>query len=194
MGPYLVKRPGDAFPGRRGGEGEKRRAIASHRADGWDREQLSLSRLWYTAPSTKGGTTYGQCTVHRCAGPPHGVPGFDQFDARRVSAAGPALRGGGPRASRRVAPRWETADRPPVHGVQALSAPDAGSSPVLHPHLPQNLCAPGRARTPVRHGPEQSPSMDSCPAPRPPRGAAHPWRCPCPLPHGLGPAARCLGG
>src|SRR5712691_18146 len=60
----------------------------------------------------KGGTTYGQCTVHRRAGPPHGVPGFDEFDARRVSAAGPALRGGFPRADGRVAPRWETPDCP----------------------------------------------------------------------------------
>jgi hypothetical protein len=28
----------------------------------------------------KGGTTDGQSPVQRCAGPPHGVPGFDQFD------------------------------------------------------------------------------------------------------------------
>src|SRR5712691_10220900 len=44
------------------------------------RDPLSLSRLWYTVPPTKGGITYDQCTVHRCAGPPHGVPGFDQPD------------------------------------------------------------------------------------------------------------------
>src|SRR6266446_3713583 len=55
----------------------------------------------------QGDTTYGQCTVHRRAGPPNGVPGFDQRDARRISAAGPTFRGGVPRASGGVAPRWE---------------------------------------------------------------------------------------
>jgi hypothetical protein len=39
---------------------------------------LSLSRLWYTGSPMKGGTTYGQSTVHRCAGPPHRVPGFHE--------------------------------------------------------------------------------------------------------------------
>jgi Helix-turn-helix of DDE superfamily endonuclease len=29
--------------------------------------------------------------MHRCAGAPHRVPGFHQFDPRRVSAAGPAF-------------------------------------------------------------------------------------------------------
>jgi hypothetical protein len=42
--------------------------------------QLSLSRLWYIEPPMKGGTTDGQCTVHRCAGAPHGVPGFDELN------------------------------------------------------------------------------------------------------------------
>ena len=37
----------------------------------------------------KGGTTYGQDTVHRRAGPPGGVPGFDQLDPRRVSVPRP---------------------------------------------------------------------------------------------------------
>ena len=32
-------------------------------------------------PLIQGGSTYGQSTVHGCAGPPHGVPGFDQRDA-----------------------------------------------------------------------------------------------------------------
>src|SRR5262249_54056632 len=86
-------------------------------------EHLSLSRLWYTGPPMKGGTTDGQCTVHRCAGAPHRVSGFDELAPCRVSAAGPALRGRVPGASCRVAPRWETADRPPVHGLQKLSAP-----------------------------------------------------------------------
>src|SRR5262245_3864884 len=35
---------------------------------------MSLSRLWYTGPPMQGGTTYGQCTVHRCAVAPHRVP------------------------------------------------------------------------------------------------------------------------
>src|SRR5712692_1223471 len=68
----------------------------------------------------KGGTPYGRFTIHRRAGPPNGVPGFDQRDSRRVSAAGPALRGGVPSASGGVAPRWETSNRPPVYGVQEL--------------------------------------------------------------------------
>src|SRR2546425_12529431 len=42
-----------------------------HDTDGQPAIHLSLSRLWYTVPPMKGGTTYGQCTVHRCAGPPH---------------------------------------------------------------------------------------------------------------------------
>src|SRR6266446_10852031 len=33
----------------------------------------------------------GHFTVHRRAGSPHGVLGFHEFDARRVSAAGPVL-------------------------------------------------------------------------------------------------------
>src|SRR6266567_1959672 len=36
--------------------------------------------------------------------------------------------------------------------------------------------------------------MDSRPPPRPPRGAAYPRRCPCPLSDRPGPAARCLEG
>src|SRR5262249_23028693 len=63
--------------------------------------------------SLKGGPTYGQYTVHRCAGPPDRVPGFHQPDARRVSAPRPALRGGVPSPDGRVAPRWETPVRIP---------------------------------------------------------------------------------
>src|SRR5262249_54024586 len=77
--------------------------------------ELSLSRLWYTVPPMKGGMTYGQCPVHRGAGPPDRVPQFHQLDARRVSAPRPALRGRVPSAHGRVAPRWETPDRPPVY-------------------------------------------------------------------------------
>src|ERR1700741_4677422 len=80
--------------------------------------QLSLSRLWYTGSPMKGGTTYGQSTVYRCAGPPHRVSGFHEFDPGGISDAGPALRGGVPGAHGRVASRWKTTDRSPVHGVQ----------------------------------------------------------------------------
>src|SRR5262249_32278350 len=66
---------------------------------------LSLSRLWYTGPPMKGGTTYGQCTVHRCAGPPHRVPPFHELDPGGISDAGPALRGSAPSAYGHVAPR-----------------------------------------------------------------------------------------
>ena len=45
-------------------------------------EYMSLSRLWYAVPPTIGGTTDGQYTVHRWAGSPHGVHGFDQLDTR----------------------------------------------------------------------------------------------------------------
>src|SRR5262249_5614326 len=68
-------------------------------------QQLSLSRLWYTGPPMKGGTTYGQCTVHRCAGPPHRVPRFHELDPGGISDAGPALRGSAPSAYGHVAPR-----------------------------------------------------------------------------------------
>jgi hypothetical protein len=77
--------------------------------------EVSLPRLWYTGPPMKGGIIDGQCTVHRCAGPPHRVPGCHQPDARRVSAAGPTLRGRVPSAHGRMAPRWATPDRPPVY-------------------------------------------------------------------------------
>ena len=66
---------------------------------------LSLSRLWYAVPPTKGGTPDGQYTVCRCAGAPLSIPGCDQLDAQGVSTVSPTLRDGVPRPSRRVAPR-----------------------------------------------------------------------------------------
>src|SRR5215468_6375392 len=119
-------------------------------------EFITIYGLCYTVSPMKGGTRNGLLTVHRSAVPPRRVPGFDELNPRRVSAAGPTLRSRVPRVSGDVAPRWKTADGPPVHRIQELSAPDAGRSPVLHSHLPENLCAPGGTRAPVRHGPEQS--------------------------------------
>src|SRR5215831_6763420 len=73
----------------------------------------------------KGGTPNGQCTVCRYAVPPRGVPGFHQPDARRVSAAGPALRGRIPSPYGGVVPRWEAADGPPFQHVPELSLTDS---------------------------------------------------------------------
>src|SRR5206468_2215612 len=131
-------------------------------------------------PLMKGGTTDGQCTVHRCAGPPYRVPGFDECDARRDSAVSPALRGGVPSPYGRGAPRWETPDGSPVCHVQKLPPADTRRSTVLHPGLPENLCSPGGARALVWHGPEQSPSVDARALAGATSGAAHPRRCPGP--------------
>jgi hypothetical protein len=88
--------------------------------------QLSLScflsgmmRLRHHATMT-GGTTHGRLTVRCPAVPPHRVPGFNQRDARGVSAAGPALRGRVPRPDGGVADGWETADCSPVSHRQKL--------------------------------------------------------------------------
>src|SRR5262249_52283322 len=136
----------------------------------------------------------GQCLVQRRAVPPHGVPGFHQPDPRRVAAAGPALRGRLPNAYGSVAPRWETPDRPPIERVPELPPPDARRPAGLPADLPEDLQPPSGAGTPLRHGPEQSQSVDPCPPARTAGGPTHPWRCPCPFPSGPRPAARCLGG
>src|SRR5712691_9194553 len=133
---------------------------------------------------------YGEFTVYRRAVPPHRVPGFHQRDPRGVSGPGSAFRGRVPRAYGGVAPRWETPDRPPVYGVRELPTPDAGRSAVLHSYLPENLRPPGGARALVRHGPEQSESVDPRALARAAGGAAYPRRCSGPLPHGPGAAAR----
>src|SRR5712691_7574280 len=122
----------------------------------------------------QGGTTYGALTVHRCAGPPHGVLGFDQLDARRVSAARPALRGGVPNPYGRVAPGWETPHRPPVCRLQKLSPADAGRPAVLPAHLPEDIQPPSGPGTPVRHGAKQSQSVDARALARAAGGAAYP--------------------
>src|SRR5882724_4981064 len=126
--------------------------------------------------------------------PPDGVPGFHQPDARRVSAAGPALRDRVPRPDGGLADGWETADRAPVYRLQKLPPPDTGRPALVHPGLPQNLRTPGGARALIRHGPGQSQSVDPRPVAGVTRGAARPRRCPRPLPIGPGPAPRCLRG
>ena len=78
--------------------------------------------------------------------------------------------------------------------VQELPFTHAGRSPVLHPHVPEDVQPPGRPGTPLRHETEQSQSVDPRPPARTAGGPAHPRRCPCPFPDGPRPAARCLGG
>src|SRR5215470_2172816 len=141
-----------------------------------------------------GGTTYGPCAVRRSAVPSHGVPGFHQFDPRRVSAAHPALRGGVPRAYGGVAPRWEASDRPLFHRVQQLPAADPRGSTIVYSGLCEDLQPPGGARSPVRHGPEQGQPVHPRAPPRAAGGPADPRRCPGPFPDGAGPAPRGLGG
>src|SRR6266542_4454011 len=141
-----------------------------------------------------GGTTYGWFTVYRATVPPDGVPGLHQRDARRVSAAGPAFRDRVPRPDGGMADGWETADCAPVSRLQKLPPPDTGRPALVHPGLPQNLHTPGGARALIRHGPGQSQLVDPCPVAGVARGAAHPRRCPGPLPLGPGPAPRYFRG
>src|SRR6266702_1383639 len=105
-------------------------------------EFIPLS-FWYDAPRyhhiVTGGTTHGWFAVHRPTVPSDGVPGFHQPDARRVSAAGPALRDRIPSPDGGVAHGWEAADRAPVYRVQKLPSADAGRSALLPAHLPQDL-------------------------------------------------------
>src|SRR5712671_4830999 len=159
---------------------------------------MRVRSQWYAAPLISrivtGGTTYGWCTVYRATVSPDGVPGLHQRDPRRVSAAGPALRGRVPRPDGGVADGWETTDGSPVYRLQKLSSPDTRRSAFVHPGLPQNLCPPGGARALIRHGPGQSQPVDSCPPPCAAGGAARPRRCPRPLSDGPRPAARRLGG
>src|SRR4030095_5032426 len=157
-------------------------------------EFITIYGLCYTVSPMKGGARNGLLTVHRSAIPPHGVPGFDQLDARGVSATGFTLRGRVSSPYGCVAPRWEAADSAPVCRVKKLPAADTRRSSLLSSHLYENLRAASSPRTPVRHGPEQSQSVDSCPPPAAAGGVAHSRRCPCSLPDGPGPAAWCLRG
>jgi len=141
-----------------------------------------------------GGTTHGWFAVHRLTVPPDGVPGFHQPDPRRVSAAGPALRGRVPRPDGGLADGWETADRAPVYRVPELPPPDTGRPALVYSHLSEDVRPPGGARALIRHGPGQSESVDPRPVASVTRGAARPRRCPRPLPDRPRPAARRLGG
>src|SRR6266481_4645075 len=147
--------------------------------------QLSLSRLLSGMMGLRhhdtvtGGTTYGWFTVYRATVPPDGVPGFHQRDPRRVSAAGPALRGRVPSAYGGVAPRWATPDCTPVYRVPELPPTDTRGSVIVYSRLCQDLLAPGGPGAPVQHGAEQSQSVDSCPPARVTGGAARPRRCSC---------------
>src|SRR4030095_3869131 len=81
-----------------------------------------------------------------------------------------------PRPDGSVADGWETSNRPPLYRVPKLPPADPGRSAVVYPGLPENVCAPGRPGTLVRHGSEQSESVDSCPPARTVGDPAHPRR------------------
>src|SRR4029450_13709932 len=72
----------------------------------------------------------------------------------------------------------ETPDCPPVCSLQKLPLADARSPAVLPAHVPEDVQPPSRPGAPVRHGPEQSQSMDPRPLTRAVGGPAHPRRCP----------------
>src|SRR5215510_5122923 len=139
-----------------------------------------------------GGTTHGRFAVHRPTVPPDGVPGFHQPDARRVSAARPALRDRVPNPYGRMADGWETADHAPVYRLQKLLPLDTRRPALVHLGLSQNLYPPGGARALIRHGPGQSQSVDPRALARAAGRPACARRCPGPLPLGPGTAPRCL--
>src|SRR2546422_8380273 len=62
------------------------------------------------------------------------------------------------------------------------------------PHVSEDVQPPSGPGTSIRHGAKQSESVDARALACAAGSAAHPRRCPRPLPHGLGPAARRLGG
>src|SRR5215831_20853 len=121
-----------------------------------------------------GGTIHGWFTVHRAPVPPHGVPGFHEPDARRVSAPGPTLRGRVPRPDGGLADGWETADRAPVCRLQKLPSADPRRPALVHLGLPEDLRTPGGARALIRDGSGQNESVDPRPVAGVARGAAHP--------------------
>ena len=71
---------------------------------------------------------------------------------------------------------------------------DTRRSAVLSSDVSEDLRAPSGPGTPVRHGPEQSQSVDSRALAGAAGGPAHPWRCPHALSGRSGAAPRRLGG
>src|SRR5262245_59500327 len=63
--------------------------------------------------------------------------------------------------------QWRLEGRPrtarPVYHVPKLPVTHARGSAVVYPRLPEDLPPPSRAGAAIRDGPEQSPSMASCP-------------------------------
>jgi DDE superfamily endonuclease len=78
----------------------------------------------------------------------------------------------------------------PVHPLPELSPADRGGSVAVYPGLPENLCLAGRPGTPLRDGPKQGPSVDSCPPGRLAGDAAQARGCPHPVLDGARPAYR----
>src|SRR5215471_4051689 len=94
----------------------------------------------------------------------------------------------------RVADGWETPDRSSVYRVQQLPPANPRGSVIVYSDVCQDLRVASCPRTTLWYGPGQSQPVDSPPLARAARGAPRPWRCSRPLPHGLGPATRGLGG
>ena len=137
--------------------------------------------LKYTGPPRKGGPSDGHVTVRRSRDPPDGGSGFDQSHHGRISAVGPTLRGRVSEPHGRLAPRWAAAHGPAVHHLPELSAADARGSAAIYPRLPEDLSAPSRPGTTVRHGPEQGSSVDSRALGGPALDAARAGGCPDPV-------------
>ena len=152
-----------------------------------------MMRLCYHETVT-GGTPHDWVTVHRAAVPPAGVPGVPAPATRRVSAAGPALRGRLPRPAGGGAEGWDTADGAPVARLHPRSAPAPGSAAGVPPHLPPTLCPPGGARARLREGAGDRPPGAAWPPPWAAGGPPGPWRGPGRRPGRPRPAPGGLGG
>ena len=73
----------------------------------------------------------------------------------------------------------------PLYRVQELSLAHARRPLVLPPHLSQDLRAPGRPWTPLRHAQSKANQWIHVLLPAPAHGPAHPRRCPHALPAAL---------
>jgi hypothetical protein len=80
--------------------------------------------------------------------------------------------------------------RPPVCRLQELPFTNARRSPVLHPHVPEDLQPPSGPGTLIWDGPEQSESVDPRALARAAGRSADPRRCADSLPGCSGPTAR----